>query len=117
MDIAAVLAGTKPRTELNEYDFTSYSKEEFDAKIDSISPLSFVKKGDAVPTVLAEACLDTMLISGEHGIQMEKALTEAGIDHTVVMFPNCDHMGSTNAECGNVYRAKYTEMLKKYFGY
>ncbi len=116
-DIAAVLAGTKPRTELNEYDFTSYSKEEFDAKIDSISPLSFVKKGDAVPTVLAEACLDTMLISGEHGIQMEKALTEAGIEHTVVMFPNCDHMGSTNAECGNVYRAKYTEMLKKYFGY
>ena len=58
-----------------------------------------------------------MLISGEHGIQMEKALTEAGIEHTVVMFPNCDHMGSTNAECGNVYRAKYTEMVKKYFGY
>ena len=111
------MAGELPRSALNEYDFTSYSKEEFDEKIDSISPLAFVKKGDAVPTVLAEACLDPMLISGEHGIQMEAALTEAGIEHTVVMFPNCDHMGSTNAECGNVYRAKYTEMVKKYFGY
>lgn len=115
--LTAIMAGELPRSALNEYDFTSYSKEEFDEKIDSISPLAFVKKGDAVPTVLAEACLDPMLISGEHGIQMEAALTEAGIEHTVVMFPNCDHMGSTNAECGNVYRAKYTEMVKKYFGY
>ena len=115
--IEGVLNGTVERTELNEYDFTSYSKEEYDEKIDSISPLAFVKKGDAVPTVLAEACLDPMLISGEHGIQMEAALTEAGIEHTVVMFPNCDHMGSGNAECGNIYRAKYTEMVKKYFGY
>lgn len=115
--LAGIMDGTVKRTELNEYDFTSYSKEVFDAKIDSISPLAFVKKGDAVPTVLAEACLDPMLISGEHGIQMEAALTEAGIEHTVVMFPNSDHMGSGNAECGNIYRAKYTEMLKKYFGY
>lgn len=116
-DIEAVIAGTKPRTELNQYDYTSYTKAEFDAKIDSISPLSFVKKGDAVPTVLAEACLDPMLISGEHGIQMEAALTAAGIEHTVIMFPSCDHMGSSNAECGNVYRAKYNAMVKKYFGY
>ena len=116
-DLAAAVAGIISRTELDQYDYTSYSKEEFDAKIDSISPLSFVKKGDAVPTVLAEACLDPMLISGEHGIQMEKALAEAGIEHTVIMFPNCDHLCSTNAECGNVYRAKSNAMVKKYFGY
>lgn len=113
----AVAAGTKDRSELNEYDYTTYSKEEYDAKIDSLSPLSFVKKGDCVPTVLAEACQDNLLISATNGYLMDEALNAAGVDHDVIIFPNTEHLGAGNAECGNVYRKASWDMVKKYFGY
>lgn len=112
-----VTEGKKPRSVINAYDFTSYDKATYDEKIDSVSPLSFVKKGKAVPTVLAEAGLDNVLISINQGLEMEKALTEAGVEHKVIIFPNTDHMGAGNAECGNVYRKYQKIYLKRYFGY
>ena len=115
--VEGIMAGTHTRDQLDEYKCTSYSKEEYQAKIDSISPLSFVKKGDCVPTVLAEACLDTMLISGEHGLQMLEAFANTDVEHKIIMFPNTEHLGAGNAECGNIYRRYYYEMVKKYFGY
>lgn len=102
---------------LNDPSILTMEGEELNAELDRISPLSYVKKGDAVPTVLCEAMLDTTLISGENGIQMEKALTEKNIDHDVIMFPNSDHATAANAECGNVFRMKTENFLKKYFGY
>lgn len=102
---------------INGLDYTTYDEETYRAKLDSVSPLSYVKRGRAVPTVLAEAGLDNLLISIEHGIRMEEALTEAGIDHKVIIFPNSDHMGAGNAECGNVYRKYQKLFLKKYLGF
>lgn len=105
------------RDELNEYDFTKCDKKIFDEKIGSISPLWFVENGYGVPTILAEAAQDNSLISRRHAEKMEKALTQAGIDHKVIVFPNSDHMGAGNAECGNVYRKYQKIFMKKYFGY
>lgn len=115
--MAGVMNGSISRTEINSLDFTPYTEAEFNAKIDRISPLSYVKKGSAVPTVLGEACADPLLISGEHGIQMEAALTAAGVEHDVIMFPQSSHSCEGNEECGNVFRMRAEEYLKKYFGY
>ena len=113
----AMSAGLVSRDNIDEYEFTEYDKKAYDVKIDSISPLAYVKKGEVVPTVLAEACLDNMLISARHGKKMEEALTAAGVDHKVIFFPNTDHAGAGNAECGNVYRKYQKLFMKKYFGY
>lgn len=113
----SVAAMQIPRDELNEYDFTKCDKKIFDEKIGSISPLWFVENGYGVPTILAEAAQDNSLISRRHAEKMEKALTQAGIDHKVIVFPNSDHMGAGNAECGNVYRKYQKIFMKKYFGY
>ena len=113
----AVAEGKAERSIINEYDYTKYDKATFDEKIGSISPLDYVKKGRAIPTVLAEAAMDTFLISAKHGTEMEKALAEAGIDHKVIIFPNTDHAGAGNAECGNVYRKYQKIFMKRYFGY
>lgn len=113
----AVAEGKAERDTLDEYDYTKYDKATFDEKIGSISPLWFVKKGQAVPTILAEASMDNFLISDKHGTEMEKALTAAGIEHKVIIFPNSDHAGAGNAECGNVYRKYQKIFMKRYFGY
>lgn len=114
---ADVAIGKISRDDIDEYAYSKYDKETFDAKIDSISPLSFAIKGEAVPTILAEAAQDNSLISARHGTEMEKALTKSGIDHKVIIFPNTDHMGAGNAECGNVYRKYQKIFMNKYFGY
>jgi len=115
--LAGLEAGTIDRANLNPYDYTIYTKEVYDEKIGSISPASYAAKGDAVPTLLGEALLDPMLVSGANGFVMEEALTKAGIEHRVIIFPNSNHLGSGNMECGNVYRKLSWEMIKKYFGY
>lgn len=112
-----VMSGELPRTALNPMEWTPYDEATYREKLDYISPLSYVKKGDAVPTVLAESLLDSMLISGEHGVQIEKALTEQNIEHDVILFGNSDHMTAGNAECGNIFRKRAEEYLRKYFGY
>ena len=112
-----VASGKADRSTLNEYDYTKYDKATFDEKIGSISPLEYVKKGQAIPTILAEAAMDNVLISYKHGVAMEKALTEAGIDHKVIIIPNSDHMGAGNAECGNIYRKYQKIFMKRYFGF
>ena len=112
-----VASGKVARSEINPMDYTPYDEATYQAKIDSISPLSFVKKGDAVPTILSETCLDDALISAEHGYQMEKALAEQHIDHDVIMYGNSDHLSAGNAECNAVFLKHSKEFLKKYFGY
>ena len=111
-----IAAGELSRSEINPMDYTPYDESTYNAKLDSISPLSFVKKGDAVPTVLAETYLDTALISGQHGVQMEQALTEANIEHDVIMFANSDHVCAGNPECGKVFQMRAEQYLKKYLG-
>lgn len=112
-----VTDGKQPKSAINGYEFTPYTVKEYSEKLNRVSPLAYVKKGEAVPTVLAEAGLDNMLISIQHGLDMEKALTEAEVDHKVIVFANSDHAGAGNAECGNVYRKYQKLYLKKYFGY
>lgn len=116
-DLIAAASDKNKRKELNEYDYTAYSKEKYNEKIDSISPLSFAKKGDCVPTVLGEACQDTLMVSPTNGYLMEEALTQSGVEHDVIMFANSDHFCTGNAECGNVYRKSARKMIEKYFGY
>ena len=115
--LADVMDKKLPRSALNPMDWTPYDEETYKQKLDSISPLSFVKRGDAVPTVLGESMLDIALISGEHGRQMEAALTEQNIEHDVIMFANSDHTVAGNAESCNVFRMRTEQYLKKYFGY
>lgn len=112
-----VTDGKQPRSTINGCEFTSYTIKEYMEKLNSVSPLSYVKTGKAVPTVLAEVGLDNLLITMQHGIEMENALTDADVDHKVIIFPNSDHAGAGNAECGNVYRKFQKIYLEKYFGY
>lgn len=116
-EIEKIMSGEMQRSELDPMEYTTYDEETYKAKLDSISPISFVLKGDAVPTVAGYAMLDTLLVSALHGIRLDEALTALEIEHDVIMFPNSEHFSAGNAECGNVYRMRVIEYLEKYFGY
>lgn len=94
-----------------------YPQEQFDQIIDSISPLAFAKKGDAVPTVAGFGETDYLLVDYLHGVYLDQALDEQNIENEVIFFPNSDHAMGTNPGCGELYRTYAEQLLKKHFGY
>lgn len=116
-EIEKVANGELLRSDINPLEYTTYDEETYYALLDRISPLAYALAGDAVPTVAGYAMLDTMLVSAMHGLRLDEALTAAGIEHDVIMFPNSEHFSAGNAECGNIYRMRVLEYLREYFGY
>ncbi len=94
-----------------------YSTEEYNRIIDTVSPLSFAKKGDAVPSIVAYADLDETLIDYIFASVLETELNRFGIENYCVSFPNSGHFTGNNPEFTKKYFAKLNEFLKKYFGY
>lgn len=94
-----------------------YSEEEYNALMDSISPLSFAKKGNAVPSIIAYAELDETLIDYIFAPVLEKTLNEFGIRNKCFSLPNSGHITGNNPEYVIAYNAEIQNYLKDYFGY
>lgn len=95
----------------------SYSAEEYNRLIDTISPLSFAKKGDAVPSIIAFGELDALLIDYIFASVLEETLDEFDIDNYCVIFANSDHAMGNNPEQSRQFKAQMDKYLQLYFGY
>lgn len=91
-----------------------YSEDEYNAIMDTISPLAFAKKGDAVPSVVAYAMLDETLIDWYNGIALEEALNRYGISNELYLLPNSGHVTGNNPAISKQYEASVLEYLEKY---
>ena len=94
-----------------------YSEEEYNAIMDSISPLSFAKTGRAVPSIIAYAELDETLIDYIFAPVLEKTLNEFGIRNKCFSLPNSGHITGNNPEYVIAYNSEMQNYLKEYFGY
>lgn len=114
MDGPAVAALGLNDVKLTDKD-NPYSNEEYNAIMDSISPLSFAKKGRAVPSIIAYAELDETLIDYVFASVLEKTLGEFGIENKCLSLPNSGHITGNNPEYVIEYNLEIQNYLKKYF--
>ena len=96
---------------------TLYDEKTFNEKIDSISPLAYAKKGDAVPTLVGYGMMDKSMVNYDASVELEEALTKYGIENDLILFANSNHFMGNNPECGRIYRERVAEYAEKYFGY
>lgn len=95
----------------------SYGEEEYNAIMDKISPLSYAKNGDAVPSVFAYAMLDETLIDWYNGVALDEVLSAQNIPHEFYQLPNSGHVSGNNATITKRYQESVAQYLKTYFGY
>lgn len=112
----AALGLNDPRLNLLETT-KPYSEEEYNAIIDTISPLAFAKKGDAVPSVIAYAELDDNLIDYVFGAELTNVLNGHNIEVSCTMLPNSGHVCGNNPVEVKKYNDAFASFLRKYFGY
>ncbi len=94
-----------------------YSEDEYNALMDSISPLAFAKRGDAVPSVVAYSMLDETLIDWYNGVALQEALNGYDISNELYLLPNSGHVSGNNATIAKAYNEAVQRYLKIYFGY
>lgn len=95
---------------------TPYSEAEYNAIMDTISPLAYARKGDAVPSVLGQAMLDEAMIDWRNGVALDEVLTEQNIPHQMFLLPNSGHATGNNATITSRYQQCVLEYLKVYLG-
>ncbi len=95
----------------------SYPEEEYNARIDTISPIAFVKRGDAVPTVAAYAKLDPTLIDWYNGVALEQVMQEQNIANDIYLLPNSGHVTGNNPLMTRQFFQSMDSYLAEYFGY
>lgn len=96
---------------------TLYDEDTFNEKLDCISPLAYAQKGDAVPTLVGYGMMDKSMVNYYAAVALEEALTKYGIENSLILFANSNHLMGNNPECGRIYRERVTEYAKKYFGH
>lgn len=69
--------------------FTIDTKEQADAALAAVSPITYVNE-NTVPTVIAHGVKDT-IVPFTNAQNLDAKLTEYGVKHDFVVFPNSDH--------------------------
>lgn len=81
----------------------------------AFSPVSYVK-GGAAPAVLSYGRKDS-LVAWEHVVSMMNVLDAAGVEYTLVEYPNSAHRLDKDAESARRSTGVMLDYAKKYFGY
>lgn len=79
--------------------------------------MAYAKKGDAVPTLVGYGMMDKSMVNYYAAVELEEALTKYGIENSLILFANSNHLMGNNPECGRIYRERVAEYAKEYFGY
>lgn len=80
-------------------------------KLSEISPIHFVDT--AVPTVIAHGKKDTT-VPYSNAVELDALLTEKGIRHDFVTYPNSNHSLSSDPECGNEVFNLFVQYVNEY---
>lgn len=80
--------------------FTMDTKAEADAALAAISPISYVDS-DTVPTILAHGMKDD-IVPFTNAEAMDAKLTEYGVKHDFVIYPNSNHSLSDDPDCSQL---------------
>lgn len=94
-----------------------YPEDVYNELIDSISPIAFAKRGDAVPTVAAYAMLDPALIDWYNGVALEQVMEDKGIANEIYLLPNSGHVTGNNPLMTRQFFQAMDSYLTEYFGY
>lgn len=92
--------GIKFKIDMNDFDSAKPALKKY-------SPVNFVS-ADTIPTVFGHGEQDTIVPYG-NSVDLDKKLTEFGIEHTFVSFPDSDH------SCAN--GKSLSEIMKLFFEY
>lgn len=90
-------------------DMTPDEKEQ---AIQHISPISYVNP-KTVPTVMTYAAED-VIVGYQHGIRLDKKLTENGVDHVFVTLKKSNHSSEFDSSSVDQYYQYVNQYLKKY---
>lgn len=95
-------------------DFTAknYYDEDSQKLLKSVSPLYFVNES-CVPTVICHGKKDT-IVPYSNAVDLDRALTEKGVEHTLITFPNSDHGLESDPDCSEEMNRVTDEYLSRY---
>ena len=77
-----------------------------------LSPLYYVN-GNTVPTVICHAVNDG-IVPFCNAVSLEKALTENGVDHEIVIYPTSGHVLERDPDCTKKTEELTAQYIKKY---
>ena len=77
-----------------------------------LSPLYYVN-GNTVPTVICHAVNDG-IVPFCNAVSLEKALTENGVDHEIVVYPTSGHVLECDPDCTKKTEELTAQYIKKY---
>jgi acetyl esterase/lipase len=110
--LATALTGLLTGREVTAEQMSSGDAEEL---INSISPVHFVN-GNSCASILAYGGQDA-LVGKAHHEKLTAALEEAGVDYSLLIFPNSGHSMDNDSDKFEEYVNTVKTYLKKYFGY
>lgn len=89
-----------------------FETPEVATRLQAISPLYHVDSSD-VPTVIAHGCADT-IVPYSNAVSLDAALTQAGVPHDFITYPNSDHSLSSDAEQAKIVDGLLREYVSTY---
>jgi dipeptidyl aminopeptidase/acylaminoacyl peptidase len=92
-----------------------FTNEKIVAMIQAVSPVSYVKSG-AAPAILSYGRKDNLVV-WENVVSMMNALDAAGVEYTLVEYPNSAHGLDKDADSAQRSVDAMLDYSKKYFGY
>ncbi len=95
------------------YDFTVEAIGSAKPYLDEISPIRYID--NAVPTVIAHGVKDE-IVPCENAVVLDRALTEKGIRHDFVTFPNSSHGLDKAPDKKDTAYALLHQFAKEYLG-
>lgn len=95
------------------FDFTMETIDSAKPYLDEISPISYVDT--AVPTVIAHGMKDE-IVPYENAVALDRALTEKGIRHDFISFPNSGHSLDRDPEAMDAAWALLHQYAREYLG-
>ena len=94
-------------------DFTLENIDSAKPYLDEISPLNYA--GSAVPTVIAHGVKDE-IVPYENAVALDRALTENGVRHDFITFPNSGHSLDSDPEQMSEAYALLHQYAREYLG-
>ncbi len=90
----------------------NYNDEEIIKALKKVSPLYYVDE-NSVPTVICHGSKDS-IVPYDNAVSLDRALTENGVEHIFITYPNSDHGLESDNDCNEEAERVTEEYIKKY---